>query len=803
MTTITGTGGNDVITPGGVSAGVTGGQPTGARSETLLGLGGNDTLDGGAGDDWLEGGAGRDTLTGGDGADTFVFTAITDLRGDVLPDFGIGDRLDLSAITGLVFDGEAAWDGIRTPGLQSVQWRVADGWPQDGTFLTNRFDGIGSNSLAFGTPLALRETAPGSRILVAVAASATTGTAGADVLGDAGGPNTLDGLGGNDTLAGGDNTDTLLGGAGDDTLLGSDGTDLLFGGAGRDTFRIASRDFLLNEVMDFTPGDLLDLSALGPLTLVTGFTATGRPELSWEPEAGGGYFLFDWNGNGWADGTTLIVRGASGPPVPLTPGALVFQARAPAFQDTPGDDVLFGDRLANLIAGGWGDDTINGLEGDDTLRGDGGNDTLTGGEGADTLVGGQGDDLLLNDAGADLLSGGDGDDVFIVTIAGTTIDTAADATAGRDTVLTSVDGFVNAAGVEVLAGFGAARRLEGAAHAETLIATPDAPGTLAGHGGDDILFGSAQADTLLGGAGNDTLIGQGGADRLEGGADDDLYVLGADGAGSLVVEQAGGGRDVVVLAGGSLAAAAHVEVVLLSGAGRVAAGDGGATLASFATAAAVLEGGAGADTLYGSAAGGDTLLGGEGDDLLLGQGGGDRLEGGLGDDTFFIADARDVAVEAAGGGRDVAWVSADGWEAAAGLELALLTGAARVLGGGAAADSLYGNAALASTLSGGLGDDLLVGLAGGDTLAGGGGDDLLVLAGGGNTVRFDGPAWGQDNVFGGDATLRVEIAGGAASLAELAVTDFGTVVRFEGAAGAFNLWGLTRAQAEASLAFIG
>ena len=83
------------------------------------------------------------------------------------------------------------------------------------------------------------------------------------------------------------------------------------------------------------------------------------------------------------------------------------------------------------------------------------------------------------------------------------------------------------------------------------------------------------------------------------------------------------------------------------------------------------------------------------------------------------------------------------------------------------------------------------------------GADLLVLAGGGKAVRFDGPAWGQDNVFGGDATLRVEIAGGAASLAELAVTDFGTVVRFEGAAGAFNLWGLTRAQAEASLAFIG
>lgn len=771
--------------------------------DTLSGGAGVDRLDGGPGDDTLIGGAGGDTLTGGMGTDTFTITAITDIRGDIFADVGVGDRIDLSAIAGLVVDGEAAWDGIRTPGLSVVQWRAADGQVRDATFLSNGFDGIGSNSASFGTPIALRETAPGSRILVGVAAADATGTAGDDVLGDAGGPGTLSGLAGNDTLTGGANTDTLLGGAGDDRLLSSLGTDKLWGGAGRDTFVFTSRTHLLNEVMDFAPGDLLDLSALGPLALVTAFTRAGRAEISWEAEAGGGYFMFDWNGDGRADGTTLIVRGTSAPPLPLTAGSLIFQARAPAFQDTPGDDVIFGDSLANPISGGWGDDTINGLEGDDTLRGDGGNDTLVGEAGNDTLVGGAGDDLLLNDAGADLLSGGEGDDILIITAPGTVVDTAPDATGGRDTVLASVDGWSNVEGVEVVAGFGAARLLVGGAQGETIIATPDAPGTLRGEGGNDILFGSALADTLQGGAGADTLIGQGGADRLEGGADDDLYLIGADGGGTSVVELAGGGNDVVVVSSGTFLGADNVEAVLLSGAGtgRLLAGSGGAVLASFATAAATLEGGAGADTLFGSAIGGDRLLGGGGDDLLQGGGGGDTLEGGLGDDTLFIGHAGDVVVEAAGGGRDVAWVSVDGWTAAAGLELVLLTGTARGLGGGAGTDSLYGNATLASTLSGGMGDDWLIGLAGGDTLAGGGGNDLLVLAGSGNRVVFAGADWGDDNIFGADGSLRVEIQGGAGSLADLAVTDFGTVVRFEGAAGAFNIWGLTRAQAEASLAF--
>ena len=65
---ITGTAGDDTITPGFVSAGVTGGPPSDAV-DIINALGGNDTVDGGGGDDDIDGGDGNDVLDGGDGND--------------------------------------------------------------------------------------------------------------------------------------------------------------------------------------------------------------------------------------------------------------------------------------------------------------------------------------------------------------------------------------------------------------------------------------------------------------------------------------------------------------------------------------------------------------------------------------------------------------------------------------------------------------------------------------------------------------------------------------------------------------
>ncbi len=80
----------------------------------------------------------------------------------------------------------------------------------------------------------------------------------------------------------------------------------------------------------------------------------------------------------------------------------------------------------DVILGGSGNDTINGLTGNDSLYGGDGNDTLNGGAGNDLLVGGKGNDTL---------TGGTGNDVFRFAEAGTANkDTITDFVSGTDKI---------------------------------------------------------------------------------------------------------------------------------------------------------------------------------------------------------------------------------------------------------------------------------------------------------------------------------------------------------------------------------
>ena len=69
-----------------------------------------------------------------------------------------------------------------------------------------------------------------------------------------------------------------------------------------------------------------------------------------------------------------------------------------------GDDVLFGNKLPNII---------DGMAGDDVVFGQAGNDLLVGGYGDDGLVGEAGHDALIGGPGSDRLVGGPGNDWFI------------------------------------------------------------------------------------------------------------------------------------------------------------------------------------------------------------------------------------------------------------------------------------------------------------------------------------------------------------------------------------------------------
>ena len=110
---LTGTGINDTLLGGGGNDTISGL----AGNDLLSGGYGNDVLDGGAGNDTLIGGLGADILSGGVGNDIFKYNALAELGlvyqhfTDQITDFSVGDKIDLSAITGLTFNATGVFSG--------------------------------------------------------------------------------------------------------------------------------------------------------------------------------------------------------------------------------------------------------------------------------------------------------------------------------------------------------------------------------------------------------------------------------------------------------------------------------------------------------------------------------------------------------------------------------------------------------------------------------------------------------------------------------------------------------------------
>jgi len=481
-------------------------------------------------------------------------------------------------------------------------------------------------------------------------------------------------------LTGNTGANTLSGGAGNDTLNGGAGADTLIGGSGNDTYTVDNAGDAVVEL----PGEGTD---------TVGSTVTYT--LSAEVEN------LTLTGTAAIDGTGNALN-----------------------------NVLTGNAAANALFGGVGDDTLNGGAGADRLSGGVGNDAyvvdnagdlvvelanegtdsvsssvsyalsdhvenltltgaaantatgnaldnmLTGNSGANVLGGGAGNDTLNGGAGADTLIGGAGDDTYVIDNAGDAVVEQADE--GTDRVQSSVSHTLSA-NVENL----------------TLTGTGAINGT--GNALANVLTGNAAANVLNGGAGADTLAGGGG---------NDTYVI--DDAADAVIEEAGGGTD-VVQAYVTYALTDNVENLTLMGA--LAINGTGNTLNNKLTgnsAGNVLDGGAGADTLI----------------------------GGAGDDTYVVDNTGELVTEGANAGTDTVH-SAVSYTLTSNVENLILTGNAALNGtGNTLANSITGNSA-ANTLNGG---------AGADTLMGGGGDDTYVVDNAGDAV-VELPGEGTDTVL--------------------------------------------------------
>lgn len=198
---------------------------------------------------------------------------------------------------------------------------------------------------------------------------------------------------------------------------------------------------------------------------------------------------------------------------------------------------------------------------------------------------------------------------------------------------------------------------------------------------------------INGTSGNDVLRGTSLAETLTGLAGDDTYRVTP---GDVVIEQADGGIDTVQSAGSWRLGANIENLILTSSSGAVATGN---ELANH-------------------------LTGGIGDDTLIGGLGADTLEGGFGNDRYYVDDAADVVIEAAGAGTDAVYSSLS-YALGANVENLALLGAQDLSAtGNALANVIYGNA----------GSNLIDGGAGADTMAGGAGNDTYIVDSAGDRV---------------------------------------------------------------------
>ena len=236
-------------------------------------------------------------------------------------------------------------------------------------------------------------------------------------------------------------------------------------------------------------------------------------------------------------------------------------------------------------------------------------------------------------------------------------------------------------------------------------------------GGDDIVNGNASRNLILGGKGNDTLFGNGGNDEIRGG-------LGSD------TIDGGAGNDQL-----------YGELSLLLKPETITGGTGNDEIE--AGGPGTYDGGADNDILhlYISLKGGQSILGGTGNDLLMA------------DFAIFSADLT-VTLSDSGAGTLLKATATRGAVTYSGFERYALSGGLGddTFTGSSKADSIDGQAGNDS-ISGMDGADIIAGQNGADTLRGGAGDDVVAGDGGDDTLFGDAGDDGIDGGFGND-TIR-------------------------------------------------
>jgi Ca2+-binding RTX toxin-like protein len=480
------------------------------------------------------------------------------------------------------------------------------------------------------------------------------GTEKVDQLGGTPGRDVIWGGGGNDAIYGSLGNDLICGGTGADLLHGGRGNDIADGGAG-DNDRVVG-DLGDDKLLGGT-GDGDEVAGSLGIDTISG----GRGDLD-VVHGDYGYDRMD-GGPGKDDVASFATDVGAGRGGGVKVSLARHRARGDGhdrlfrFEGIEGsafDDVLVGDKQANVIDGG---------PGNDVLRGNGGRDELLGGHGGDKCNGAKGRttscrrerkpkasayvelDPAPGGGGGLQIIGGGGTDRFVVAF------DDASSTFG----VSAKKGIAAGAGCERASPTQVSCRAEGLARWLTADLGP----------GDDSLLveGSltgAQNVRIAGGLGNDKIKGGPEDDLLEGGyGSDRLY--GGDGADGLIGSTPGptwlygeGGGDLLAAGGGCAGGA------LVGGPGKDDASFAetqahpGLLYISFPLHRAWIDAVRGCHAVHLSPTNEDmegsfdwdVLLGNGRPNAMLGQPGADRFYGGGGDDVIDARDGmRDFSVQ--------------------------------------------------------------------------------------------------------------------------------------------------------------
>jgi Ca2+-binding RTX toxin-like protein len=507
----------------------------------LAGIGGNDSLNGMWGNDRLEGGTGADDYVftvqaGADDADSIVgFASASD---DIVLDGSSHGNLGAE---GEFSTGDARFrSGAGLNAAQDPTDRVV--YNTTTGQLWYDADGSGGTAAQLiatlqGAPLLAASD------IVAVnsnTGSVFTGTSGNDNIFGTRGNDTLNGLEGNDSMNGSEGADLVVGGAGNDLLVAgydedffggviSDGSpDTLDGGLGDDRYFISDGDVVLAD-----PGgyDSVDVSDSDEFTM-----AHGLEDLVYVENFGFGEIFFG-TGNSLDNNMSVVasggqLRGMGGnDDLSVEGGQIAFDVFG-----GDGDDIILGraSQVLNLF-GEAGNDVLRAPDGG-TLSGGSGTDSfvLDGAFGALTDIAdfASGTDKIRLDADPlmpELGASGNftaNDERFHAGSAAAEADDRVIWNASTGELLFDPDG----------SGSGSARHLATLQTGANVVAmdiviengTTPGGGTINGTEGNDSLTGTPGGDTINGLGGHDTINGAGGSDSLNGGTGNDLVIGGGD-----------------------------------------------------------------------------------------------------------------------------------------------------------------------------------------------------------------------------------------------------------------------------------